>query len=153
MIRLGAPDDLPRLIEISLAAFGEVTWQRAVDREFGPLKGLDWRERWRRRVEKGMREQTFLLLVEQNVIAGYACGTVDQATGLGHLDILAVDPACQGQGHGRRLLYAFQDWVRSQGGSHLTLESLTDNETANALYRREGFLTLASHLNWFKKIS
>jgi ribosomal protein S18 acetylase RimI-like enzyme len=152
MIRLGTPEDLPRLIEVSLASFGTVTWQRAVDARFGPLQGIDWRERWRRRVERAMQDQTFLVLVEEGQIAGYACGTFEPAVGLGHLDILAVDPAHQGKGYGRRLLYGFEDWVRSQGGSHLTLESLTDNETANELYRKEGYEVLASHLNWFKKI-
>jgi len=152
MLRRGTPDDLPSLIEVSLASFATVTWQRTVDAKFGPLGGLDWRERWRRRVERALQEQTFLVLLEEDRIAGYACGTVDPVTGLGHLDILAVDPAYQGKGYGRRLLYAFEDWVRSQGGSHLTLESLTDNETANRLYQSERYQVLASHLNWFKKI-
>lgn len=152
MIRLGTPDDLPRLIEVSLASFDTVTWQRSVDSIFGPLNGLDWRERWHRRVERAMQEETFLVLVEDDRIAGYACGTVDRASGLGHLDILAVDPACQGKGHGRQLLHAFEDWLRSQGAGHLTFESLTDNDAANHLYLEEGFQALASHYNWFKKI-
>jgi ribosomal protein S18 acetylase RimI-like enzyme len=153
MLRFAAAGDLPRLIEVSLAAFGAITWQRAVDARFGPLQGLDWRERWRRRVERAFQEQTFLVLVDGDQIVGYACGAFDGAIGLGHLDILAVDPACQGKGHGRRLLHAFEDWVRSQGGSHLTLESLTGNETANEFYRKEGYEALASHFNWFKKIA
>lgn len=99
-----------------------------------------------------MQEETFLVLVEDDRIAGYACGTVDRASGLGHLDILAVDPACQGKGHGRQLLHAFEDWLRSQGAGHLTFESLTDNDAANHLYLEEGFQALASHYNWFKKI-
>jgi ribosomal protein S18 acetylase RimI-like enzyme len=152
MIRLGTPDDLPRLIEVSLASFGTVTWQRTVDSVFGPLNGLDWRERWRRRVERAMQEETFFVLVEDDRVAGYACGTVDPAIGVGHLDILAVDPACQGKGHGRQLLHAFQDWLRSQGAAHLTFESLTDNDAANHLYLKEGFQAVASHYNWFKKI-
>jgi ribosomal protein S18 acetylase RimI-like enzyme len=153
VLRFATADDLPRLIEVSLAAFGPITWQRTVDTRFGPLQGLDWRERWRRRVERALQEQTFLVLLDEGQMVGYACGTLDAAIGLGHLDILAVEPACQGRGYGRRLLHAFEDWVRSQGGSHLTLESLTDNETANELYRQEGYEALASHFNWFKKIA
>lgn len=151
-IRFGTPEDLPRLIEVSLASFGEITWQRTVDRLFGPLNGHDWRERWRRRVEKAMREQTFLVLVENGEILGYACGTVDGAIGVGHLDILAVDPPAQGKGFGRRLLRAIQEYFLSQGATHITFESLVDNETANSLYRKEGFHQVASHFNWFKKI-
>ena len=153
MIRRGELEDLPRLVEISLAAFESVTWQREVDRLFGPLHGQDWKQRWRRRVARAIAEQTFLVLEENGRIAGYACGTLDKAIGLGHLDILAVDPAVQGHGHGCRLLHAFEEWVRAQGGSYLTLESLTGNETASALYRREGYQALASHYNWFKRLS
>ncbi len=153
MIRFGTPEDLPRLVEVSLAAFATVTWQREIDRRFGPLHGLDWRERWRRRVEKAMREGTFLVLEDEGRVVGYACGTADPVVGVGHLDIVAVDPGYQGRGFGRRLLHAFKDWVRAEGCGYLTFESLTDNEPANALYRREGFEILASHYNWFKKIS
>ncbi len=150
--RLATPDDLPRLIAVSVASFGPVTWQREVDRLFGPLNGHDWQDRWRRRVEKAFREQVILVLVEGEQILGYACGTLDAALGLAHLDALAVDPAGQGQGYGCRLLHAFEDHFRAQGATHLTLESLIENETANALYRREGYQVLAQHFNWFKKL-
>jgi len=152
-IRFATAEDLPRLIEVSLASFGEITWQRTVDRLFGPLNGYDWRDRWRRRVERALAEQTFLAAVENERIVGYACGTVDRSLGLSHIDILAVDPAAQGRGHGRRLLSAILDYFRSQGATHVTLESLVDNEAANALYRKEGFHQVASHFNWFRKIT
>ena len=151
-IRPATSQDLPRLIEVSLASFGEVTWQRAVDRLFGPLNGQDWRARWRRRVEKAFHEQQVLALVEGGEILGYACGTIDAALGLAHLDILAVDPAAQGRGYGRQLLLAFEQHALREGASHLTLESLVDNETANAMYRRHGYRSLAQHHNWFKKL-
>ncbi|HYM09547.1 MAG TPA: GNAT family N-acetyltransferase [Bryobacterales bacterium] len=150
--RPAVPGDLPRIIEVSLAAFETVTWQRTVDRTFGPLQGLDWRERWRRRMEKAFQEETFLVLEENQQILGYACGTVDTAIGLGHIDILAVDPAARGRGCGRHLLSTMEELFRSQGATHVTLESLVDNETANSLYRRTGYQQLAQHINWFKKL-
>ena len=152
-IRFGKADDLARLIEVSLASFGTVTWQREVDRLYGPLNGLDWRERWRRRVERAMGEQTFLVLEQDGVIQGYACGALDAATGLGHIDILAVDPAAQGRGVGRRLLRAIEEHFRSLGAAHVTLESLVDNETANSLYRKDGYREMARHVNWFKRLA
>jgi ribosomal protein S18 acetylase RimI-like enzyme len=151
-IRPAVSADLPRLKEISLASFGPITWQRAVDRIFGPLNGLDWRDRWRRRVEKAFAEQTILVLEEEGKILGYACGSVDSTLGLGHIDILAVDPPAQGKGYGRRLLRAIEEYFRAQGATHVQLESLSDNETANRLYIRDGYQQLASHINWFKKI-
>lgn len=150
--RPAVPGDLPRIIEVSLAAFETVTWQRTVDRVFGPLKGLDWRERWRLRMAKAFQEETFLVLEESEQIIGYACGTLDDATGVGHIDILAVDPAARRRGCGRHLLSAMEELFRSQGATHVTLESLVDNETANSLYRRTGYQQLAQHINWFKKL-
>ena len=152
MIRPAAAADLPRLIEVSLASFGPITWQREVDRIFGPLKGHDWRERWKRRVEKAFEEQTILVLEESGAILGYACGTIDAEIGLGHIDIVAVDPSAQGKGHGLRLLRAMEDHFRSHGAGHVQLESLVENEVANTLYRRYGYRELARHINWFKKI-
>lgn len=152
MIRLATLDDLPRLIEVSLAAFDSVTWARRVERDFGPLKGQDWQARWRRRVEKAFREQTFLVLEEGGRVVGYACGALDEVIGLGHIDILAVEPSAQGRGHGRTLLRAIEEHFAAQGAGHVTLESLTDNETANTLYRREGYRAMAQHFNWFKKL-
>ncbi|MBI3696005.1 MAG: GNAT family N-acetyltransferase [Acidobacteria bacterium] len=151
-IRPAMAGDLPGLVEVSLASFEPITWQQEVDRRFGPLNGHDWRERWRRRVEKAFAEQTILVLEEEGRILGYGCGTVDATIGLGHIDILAVDPAAQGKGYGLLLLRAMEEHFLGRGASHVTLESLTDNETANALYRREGYQDLARHINWFKKI-
>lgn len=152
MIRPATAADLPRLIEVSLASFGPITWQRAIDEKFGPLQGHDWQDRWRRRVATALQEQDFLVLEEDSQLLGYACGVVDPVTALGHLDILCIDPAAQGRGFGRLLLRAIQQHFASQGATHVTLESLTGNDTANALYRAEGFEILANHWNWFKKI-
>ena len=146
------PADLPRLIEVSLASFAPITWQRAVDEKFGLLNGHDWQDRWRRRVEKALREQTILVLEAEGAVLGYACGTVDAALGLAHLDILAVDPAAQGRGAGRLLLREAERYFASRGATHLTLESLNTNVAANALYQAEGYCTLACHWNWFKKL-
>jgi ribosomal protein S18 acetylase RimI-like enzyme len=152
LIRPATPADLPRLVEVSLASFGPITWQREVDRLFGPLRGQDWRDRWKRRVEKSFGEQTILVLEEDAAILAYACGTLDEAIGLGHIDILAVDPSAQGKGYGRTLLRAIEDHFASRGATHVQLESLVDNETANTLYRRHGYHQLARHINWFKKL-
>lgn len=152
MIRPATAADLPRLVEISLASFGPITWQRAIDEKFGPLRGHDWQDRWRLRVEKAWQDQDFLVLEEDGQLRGYACGVVDAAVALGHLDILCIDPAAQGRGLGHLLLRAIQQHFAARGATHVTLESLSHNDTANALYRAEGFAVLANHWNWFKKI-
>jgi len=52
---------------------------------------------------------------------------------------LAVLPQYRGQGAGRALLQAAEDYARRQGCCRLTLEVLESNSGARALYRRFGF--------------
>jgi len=48
---------------------------------------------------------------------------------------------------------AIEEHFAAQGAGHVTLESLTDNETATGLYQREGYRAMAQHINWFKKLA
>jgi ribosomal protein S18 acetylase RimI-like enzyme len=152
MIRRATREDFTAVTDVALASFAAVTWQRTVDELYGPLNGHDWQARWRRRMERALREQVCLVLESSGQIIGFACGWVDSALSLAHLDLIGITPAAQGQGHGRRLLRAMEEAFRAQGAAFLTLESLIANDTANALYKAEGFLQVASHWNWFKKI-
>lgn len=52
---------------------------------------------------------------------------------------LAVSPECRGRGIGKALLDAVAEHARQTGCCKVTLEVRTDNGTALALYRREGF--------------
>ncbi len=52
---------------------------------------------------------------------------------------LAVDPAHQGRGAGRRLVEACVEQARSQGARKLTLRVLGTNERARRLYESCGF--------------
>lgn len=56
-----------------------------------------------------------------------------------HLLNITIAPACQGQGHGSRLLDDLQALARQQQLATLWLEVRHSNERARALYRRYGF--------------
>jgi GNAT superfamily N-acetyltransferase len=57
----------------------------------------------------------------------------------GHVSILAVDAKAQGQGAGRVLLEAAEDWARERGLPWLTLNVFGGNERARKLYERLGY--------------
>jgi mycothiol synthase len=69
----------------------------------------------------------------------------------GQIFMLGVDPDCQGQGVGRRLLLAGLSYLESKGcqGAELTVDS--KNTVARALYRSVGFKIRASSL-WYEKV-
>ena len=60
---------------------------------------------------------------------------------------IGVDPACQGQGIGRRLL---DELLNFADGGVVYLEVRTDNETAIALYRSVGFSQIGLRRHYYR---
>src|SRR5205823_13726947 len=56
-----------------------------------------------------------------------------------HVAILAVVREAEGQGIGRALLQAGEDWARANRYSKLTLAVFKDNERAKQVYERQGW--------------
>lgn len=72
----------------------------------------------------------------------YAETATDYFTGErhGHLAILIVSEAGEGQGVGRALLAAAEAWAAAQGYRLLTLNVFAGNARARAVYERAGFV-------------
>jgi ribosomal-protein-alanine N-acetyltransferase len=70
-------------------------------------------------------------------VAGYAiCGA---SGGRGFVQRLAVVPAMQGRGLGKRLLLDGLEWLRGAGTLQIAVNTQQGNEAALALYRQVGF--------------
>jgi GNAT superfamily N-acetyltransferase len=67
-------------------------------------------------------------------IAGFSIGDARD----GNIWALFVDPACAGQGHGRRLHAVMVDWLFAQGLTQLNLGTQPDSR-AEGFYRRAGW--------------
>jgi len=52
---------------------------------------------------------------------------------------LFVDPAARGQGAGKALLQACEDWARDKGNTVLKIGHLAENRLAAAVYEKAGF--------------
>jgi ribosomal protein S18 acetylase RimI-like enzyme len=68
------------------------------------------------------------------------------AAGHGYLQRLAVDPAHQGQGHGRALVLDSLGWMRARRLSQGLVNTAVDNERALGLYESVGFVRLPERL-------
>ena len=57
----------------------------------------------------------------------------------GFIAELFVEASARGQGHGRALIAACEEWTRARGMTVLIIGVLAGNDKAAALYRRDGF--------------
>jgi acetylornithine deacetylase/succinyl-diaminopimelate desuccinylase-like protein/ribosomal protein S18 acetylase RimI-like enzyme len=66
---------------------------------------------------------------------------IDFFTGLphGHISVIAVTREAEGRGVGKALMAHAEDWARSEGYDHLTLNVFPANTRARALYERHGY--------------
>ena len=149
--RLARPDDYARLERLVLDSFEPITWAKKLDERFGPF-GRDWRARWQARVAHIFKTQTVLVGEAEGEMVACATGTLDVDSGLGYIDLLAVDRRFQGQGFGREMLWAMLGYMKKHGCPHAHLECLADNDVGNHLYRAEGFTEVARSVRWFIKI-
>lgn len=94
--------------------------------------------------------------------SGYDCWSVRDADGVlagyyllmyaldeAHLLDVAVAPARQHQGLGRRLLAALATRARSQGMTSILLEVRPSNERALEVYRRHGFIHIGRRKGYY----
>ena len=151
-IRRAVEDDYAEVETLVLDSFEPVTWARTLEERFGLLNGLDWQARWKIRMRKIFAEQIVLLGLADGVLTAVSTGTIEQATALAYIDILAVARGQQGHGYGREMLRATIEHMQALGAQYVNLDCLTENEGANALYEAEGFVEVARHIRWFRRL-
>ncbi len=74
----------------------------------------------------------------------------------GGLYYLAVDPAHQGQGLGRRLMHEVEQWLRERGVPKLNLMVRNENDAVIGFYKALGYTTSyasASAKGWTERAS
>lgn len=84
-------------------------------------------------------------------IAGYIVAEVVRVRGrqIGHVKDLAVKPACQGEGRGRRLLDGALRLLGSHGANSVRLEVRPSNSRALSLYQTAGFEIVARQDHYY----
>jgi ribosomal protein S18 acetylase RimI-like enzyme len=143
-------DDLPALKSITVEAFDGVSIDQAMEREFGPIHGRDWRWRKARHVDEDVvRDSAGIFVAEtEGRVVGYVSTWQDREAGIGNIPNLAISADCRGQGLGRRLLEHAMDHFRRVGLTHAKIETLTQNEVGDHLYRSLGFREVARQIHF-----
>lgn len=156
-VRAARADDRDALIALipRLRAFGPVPLR--------PLDALDRAERDTLTLAldtlvgpSGLLPEVALLVAETPAVAVAGTALVQTKTDYftgeahGHLAILVVAEAAEGQGAGRALLAAAEEWSAARGHRFLTLNVFAANERARTVYERAGYAL--DTLKYFKEL-
>lgn len=92
-------------------------------------------------------ESAFLVALVDGVVGGYGgyWRCIDEA----HITNVAVDPARQRQGIGRKLMLELLAKAKQEGLTCSTLEVRAGNEAAIALYRKLGYDVVSRRKNYY----
>jgi len=124
-IRAAASGDIPALVRLINAAF--VVEQFVFDGD-----------RINAEETRAFMESGKFLLAED--AAGFAgCVYLEIRQDLGYLGLLAVEPARQGTGLGRKLVAAAEDYFRAAGCSAVDLRVISQRTPLPPFYRRLGY--------------
>lgn len=117
VLRTAVPEDLPRLRAIARAALVH-------DEDAEAVVDLLW-------TEADLHPALRVVAEEDGVPVGFALGSVRAATDTaprsGHLNLLAVNPACQGRGLGRALLVDLERRLGEESAARLVIRGNPPN--------------------------
>lgn len=128
-IRKMAAADLPRVVEIERACFGE-RWSLAAFQN-----------------ELANAQSSYFVSTEAGRIVGYAGYwlILEEA----HITTIGTDPACQGRGFGERMLLHLIEHAARAEARWLTLEVRVSNSAAISLYEKYGFSSLGRRRGYY----
>jgi ribosomal protein S18 acetylase RimI-like enzyme len=151
-IRLYRPDDLDRLKQITAETFGPVSIDRNIEELFGSFGSGDWRTRKLAAIEEDCRLQPDGVFVAEQPSTGqvvaYITTRLNRGSGIGWIPNLAVDPAHQGSGLGRRLIQHAIDFFRRHDMAIAKIETLEQNPRGQHLYPSLGFREVGRQIHY-----
>jgi GNAT superfamily N-acetyltransferase len=141
--------DLPRVVELSLAAwapvFVSIEAQLAGSGVF-EIQHPDWRAGQRRAVETVCTDPDHAVWVAEidGDVAGFAAAAAHRDDAMGEIVMIAVDPARQRLGLGAALTGTAMAWFREQGMTTAMVETGGDpgHAPARQAYESAGFTPL-----------
>jgi ribosomal-protein-alanine N-acetyltransferase len=113
-------------------------------------RGLEWR--WdAARVRHCLRDRACNVAVAslQERVCGF--GIMKYRENEAHLNLLAVDPACQGRGIGTAIVAWLEDCALTAGIGVAYVEARSANTVARAFYRRLGYKEFALAAGYYQR--
>lgn len=154
LIREFRQSDLPRLEDITEAAFPAASIDRLIELRHGRLGTTDWAARKRADVARDCAINpagVFVAEIDGQVV-GYVTCQLDYRPEEGWIHNLAVAPEAHNRGLGRLLLERALEYLKAAGMRVAQIETLATNEVGNHLYPAVGFVELCRQVYFTKEL-
>lgn len=150
MIRPYRPEDLPRLREITLESFPDVSIDRNIEKQFGFVGGHDWRDRKAVSIDRDCEVNPDGVFVweEDGCILGYVTTRLDRYARIGSIPNVAVEAESRSRGLGTALIRCAMDYLADQGMVMCRIETLEQNQRGQELYPKFGFREVARQIHY-----
>ena len=154
-IRPYRADDREALKQITAEAFPAASIDKLIEDRYGERHGTPW---WQRKCAQidadcdANPDGIFVACDDSGAIVAYITTRLVAETRMGWIPNLAVTPACQGHGIGRRLLEQALAYFRAAGMTTAKIETLATNEVGNHLYPSLGFEELVRQVHFVMEL-
>lgn len=154
VIRNYRPEDLPAARQVTVDAFAPLCIDVCIEKRFGLVNGTGWRQRKAAQIDDQTQanpDGVFVAEVDGRLV-GLVTSELDPNARIGRIPNLAVAPAYQGRGIGKRLMTACLEYFRTVGMQYVKIETMVGNELADRYYRKLGFQEVARNIHFFAPI-
>lgn len=150
MIRKYREQDREILKEITIICFDGVSIDQNIESMFGRIGGRTWQWRKKRHIDADIdANPNGIFVAEANgEVVGYITTRVDAESKIGWIPNMAVLPAYQGQGIGKKLMQVALDYLRQKGMEYAKIETLDQNEIGKRFYPKTGFREVARQIHY-----
>ena len=147
-LRPAQPGDTAALQAIARTAHGATRFFN--DSHFPRQRVEDLYSTWITLEVQGRARIVLVAASAANQPLGYVSCHLDPVNGKGQIGLVGVKAEERGKGIGKNLVLAALDWFRTQAAREVTVVTQGNNQTAQRLYQRCGFLSRDLQL-WYHK--
>ncbi len=154
-IRKYAATDREAMKRITTEAFPKASIDKLIEDRYGVRHDTPWWHRKCAQIDADCDANPagiFVATDERGAIVAYITTRLVAETKMGWIPNLAVTPACQGQGIGRKLIAVALEYFRAAGMTTAKIETLATNEVGNHLYPSMGFEELVRQVHFVMEL-
>ena len=142
-------EHLPRLIEITLEGFRDVSVDFLIEENFGVVEpGWEVRKAADIRYAAEQEPQGIFVATVIAEVIGYVTVATSSQKRIGRIADLAVDNKYQRQGVGSSLIEYAISYIRDIGMGFAKIETLTTNKSGQVAYPKLGFVEVARQIHY-----